>query len=501
MREIDDYALQFSMFDMRSDLENSELRKLIFNFDYAYGWLYWITYSLFGFILSKLVPDNINVESLQIIASRELTLVIFLATVALVYWTLKNLKVFKSIFENGYVYLILIFSMFSPGLMRYVESVKPPIISIFLMHIAIYLSFTTLSMKKSKKNISLRIFGASIFFGLATGAKLTIIFSFPVIIVLFIIMRKKININQLKFYPIQVHKIAYLITYFLSTLFAISPAFFVTPQSTFLEVTYRLKVFSSLSAKVQILYDTGFYNFIESIQVLSLGIFPFIFMSILILVKQSKKSKWVTLTIFLLPYGLVLIASYFLVNGIEYIVSYTLGISIIFYISFFVLMSELIPKTNLFKYTLLLILTFMVIFNYSNNLSKLDLHGFYKFNHFVNDFQNKRENGTFMEHTYLQSKYPQSYFVNKITLQDFATPMIWSNFRSGMRVVLVYDDWNSVEKELGSVTQIIILKKNKDYSKFKNNTIISELIKRGQFGSMSCRLDYHGNIYKVYLCK
>jgi hypothetical protein len=110
-------------------------------------------------------------------------------------------------------------------------------------------------------------------------------------------------------------------------------------------------------------------------------------------------------------------------------------------------------------------------------------------------------NKVIKENSRMKYRYTQSFLVNKVTLQDFETPLIWSNFRVGMRIFLVYDDWDTALKQYGGVAEVIILKANKDYLQFSKSESISNLFRFGRFGDMQCKLDYDGTIYTVYLCK
>ena len=501
IREIDDYALQFAMHEMRTDLENSELKKIIFRFDYAYGWLYWITYSIFGLIIIRFNPTSLDEETLVIFASRELTLFIYLLTIILIYFTTKKLGIFENLFRKGYIYLILIMYAFSPALMRYVESAKPVIFSIFLMHIAVYLLFPVLTVKMNQKDITRRIVGTYIFFGLATGSKLTIIFSFPVILLCFLLIYQKYNVNNLKIYKFNLSKITCAIIYLISAVFAISPAIYFYPLKSIDSVLEKVKAYSTLSSNLTFLSEDGIYNFIGSVQSISPGLIPLIVLITFLLIRTSKIGKWKTLSIYLFPYFIILILSYTLGNGILWIVSYTLGISVILYFMHFIIISKLFSDTILKSVIVGTTTLIIILFNYLNELPKLELNSYYKFNYFVDRQNEMMKNKVLEENSELKNRYPQTFLVNKVTLQDFETPLIWSNFRVGMRIYLTYNNWDEGVEQYGGVTEVIILKTNKDYSQFSKSESIINLIRFGRFGDMLCRLDYTGTIYTVYLCK
>ncbi len=501
MREIDDYAFQLEMFDMRTDIENSELRKLIFKFDYAYGWLYWIIYSGFGYVLSKLRINHDSQESLIIFASRELTLIFFLATIILVYLSLKKLKIFDNLFQSGTIYLTLLFILFSPGIMDYVLSVSPVILSVFLIYTAVYIYLPTLTNQSNSKFVVGRKTLSAILLGLATGIKLTIVFSLPIIFVALMVLSSKSVKENIKLFFADRRLITYAISYLVSLMFAISPSIFLTPIQSGREVINLISIFSHSSTGGQLNLNKSLDNFISSTQALSPGLVPLIVLTLLLTWKAKNRSQKVIVPLYLLPYSVILILSLSLGNSLASIVSYSLGISIVLYIMFFYALDAILKSNKSFRNTILFLTVFIIPFNYMNSLPKIELYEIYTFNHYVNKFNNLQLDGTIEESTQLQSKYKAEFFINKVVLQDYQTPLIWSNFRTGMRNFLVYDDWNSAVTAYGEVAEVIILRKNKKYNELKGNNSIRDLVNLGSFGSMDCKIDYSGDIYEVYLCK
>jgi hypothetical protein len=70
-----------------------------------------------------------------------------------------------------------------------------------------------------------------------------------------------------------------------------------------------------------------------------------------------------------------------------------------------------------------------------------------------------------------------------------------------MRNVLIYDNWDEAMRSYGEVTEVLILNRNKNYSLIKESNATISFIKNGKFGKMTCRNDYQGDIYEIYLCK
>jgi hypothetical protein len=501
MREIDDYALQLKMFDMRADIENSELRKIIFRFDYSYGWLYWIIYSSFGYVLSKLRINVDSQETLIIFASRELTLIFFLATIILVYLSLKKLKIFDNLFQSGIIYITLLFILFSPGIMRYVVSVKPVILSVFLIYTAVYIYLPALTNQSNSKFVFGRKTLFAILLGLATGTKLTIVFSFPIIFVVLMVLGSKSVKENIRLFFADRRLITYVISYLVSLIFAISPSMFITPIRSGREVVNLISIFSRLSAGGQLNVNKSLDNFITSTQALSPGFVPLIFVTLLLTWRTNNKSQKIIVPLYLLPYGTILILSFSLENGVEWIISYSLGISIVLYVMFFYALDTIIKTDNFFKKTIFFLMIFLLPLNYMNRLPKIELNDTYSFNYFLKRYNNYKLDGTIEENFWLRTKYKEEFIVNKVVLQDFQTPLIWSNFRPGMRIFLIYDDWNNAVSVYGEFAEVIVLRKNKQYENFQKGNSINDLVRLGNFGSMTCDIDYSGKIYEVYLCK
>ena len=501
MREIDDYALQLVMFDMRADIENTELRKLIFRFDYSYGWFYWIIYSGFGYVLSKLGNNVNNQESLIIFSSRELTLIFFLATIILVYLSLKKLKTFDNWFQSGIIYITLLFILFSPGIMGYVVSVKPVILSVLLMYMAVYIYLPTLTNQSNSKFVFGRKTLSAILLGLATGTKLTIVFSLPIIFVVLMVLGNQSVKENIKLFIADRKLFTYVFSYLVSLIFAISPSMFITPIQSGREVINLISIFSRLSAGGQLNLNKSLDNFIASTQALSPGFVPLIILTLLLTWRVKNRSQKVIVLLYLLPYSVVLILSFSLGNGVEWIVSYSLGISFVLYIMFFYALDVILKSNKFLRKTILFLTVFIIPFNYMNSLPKIELHVTYTFNYFLDKFNFLQSDGTIEESTQLRSRYKAEFFVNKVVLQDYQTPLIWSNFRTGMRNFLVYNDWNNAVTAYGEIAEVIILRKNKKYDELQGNNSISDLVNLGNFGSMTCDIDYSGKIYEVYLCK
>ena len=497
VREIDDYALQLSMFQMRTDMENSELRKLIFRFDYSYGWLYWIIYSGFGFLLGKLNLSFISQETLIIFASRQLTLIIFLATLLLVYFILKNLDILSGIIKSGVIYIALLFILYSPGLTGYVVSVKPVILSIFLMYLAIFVLIPILNSNRVKPGSEFRKIVSAILFGLAAGTKITIIFSFPIILVLLLQLADDLKVRK---FLMQKKTLLYLSFFILSFVFAISPSIYITPVKSTKEILNLMYIFTQLSAGGQQSIYQGLNNFIASTQAISPGIIPLIIIAFMLIYKLESRRR-LFLGLYLLPYTLIFFLAVSLGNGVEWVVSYSLGISFLLYLAFILALYYIFDYEKVIVKILFICLLGIIPFNYLNNYPRLKIYDTYTLNHFSDKYNFLSKNGTLKEISLLKEKYGESFFINKVVLQDYQTPLIWSNFRTGMRNVLIYDNWDETKRAYGEVTEVIILKKNKNYSAINASDATVSFIKNGKFGKMICRSDYQGDIHEIYLCK
>ena len=500
LREIDDYALQFAMFEMRRDIENSELRKLIFRFDYAYGWFYWIIYSSFGFIISKITKGFVSSEQIIIFASRELTLIIFLATIVIVFLTLKKIDIFKKFYQSGFIYLILLLILFSPGTTGYVVSVKPVILSVFLLYLAIYTLIPELLRKSYRSGFSCRIVASAIFLGLASGTKITIVFTFPIILIMLVVLSKIKSINQLGSILFDFRFILYSSIYVITFLFAISPIFFINPVQTISQVMNIISIFTELSTQGEIDLKKRFQNFIVSSQAISPGIIPLLTVILLLFWKIDSRKRYIYIIIYLIPYSLILILSLLLGNGVEWIVSYSLGISIVIYLSFFLALDFVFYKKNHFRISIFLFFALIIPFNYSNTFSLTKIYPPYNLNHFVNKYNDYEMDGTLNEITLLKARYDETFFVRKIVLQDYETPIIWSNFRPGIRNILIYDDWDLAVKVYSDTPDVVILRQDKNYFEMNGNNSLLGLKKNGSFGQMNCVNDFSGQIYKVYIC-
>jgi hypothetical protein len=219
------------------------------------------------------------------------------------------------------------------------------------------------------------------------------------------------------------------------------------------------------------------------------------------LIYKLESRRRLFLGLYLLPYTLIFFLSVSLGNGVEWVVSYSLGISFLLYLAFILALYCIFDYEKVIVKILFICLLGIIPFNYLNNYPRLKIHDTYTLNHFSDKYNFLSKNGTLKEISLLKEKYGESFFINKVVLQDYQTPLIWSNFRTGMRNVLIYDNWDETKRAYGEVTEVIILKKNKNYSAINASDATVSFIKNGKFGKMICRSDYQGDIYEIYLCK
>jgi hypothetical protein len=346
-----------------------------------------------------------------------------------VYFILKNLDILSGIIKSGVIYIALLFILYSPGLTGYVVSVKPVILSIFLMYLAIFVLIPILNSNRVKPGSEFRKIVSAILFGLAAGTKITIIFSFPIILVLLLQLADDLKVRK---FLMQKKTLLYLFFSILSFVFAISPSIYITPVKSTKEILNLIYIFTQLSAGGQQSIYQGLNNFIASTQAISPGIIPLIIIAFMLIYKLESRRR-LFLGLYLLPYTLIFFLSVSLGNGVEWVVSYSLGISFLLYLAFILALYCIFDYEKVIVKILFICLLGIIPFNYLNNYPRLKIHDTYTLNHFSDKYNFLSKNGTLKEISLLKEKYGESFFINKVVLQDYQTPLIWSTI-TGMRL-------------------------------------------------------------------
>ena len=86
-RNVDDMAMITSITKHQEAILQLDLQFIFFKYDYAYGWLFWITYAVFSFpafILTKIFPQLQYFETFHILSNRMLSVLLIFVTMYLI---------------------------------------------------------------------------------------------------------------------------------------------------------------------------------------------------------------------------------------------------------------------------------------------------------------------------------------------------------------------------------------------------------------------------------
>ena len=139
MRLIDDYAMQYSIFMLQTNILNGNLPNTFFQFDYAYGWLFWILFALltlpFRYLLN--LYGGTETESLLIISVRSINIFILTILAIVIFKIVKKILSKTKIQSNFPAFLLSSSLMLSPAIGYWAGRPMPPIFSITLIALGI----------------------------------------------------------------------------------------------------------------------------------------------------------------------------------------------------------------------------------------------------------------------------------------------------------------------------------------------------------------------------
>jgi hypothetical protein len=443
MRLIDDYAMQYSIFMLQTNILNGNLPNTFFQFDYAYGWLFWILFALLTLPFRYLFNSygGTETESLLIISVRSINICILTILAIVIFKIVKKILSKNKIQSNFPAFLLSSSLMLSPAIGYWVGRPMPPIFSITLFTLGILVGLADY-LDKPK-----RPYWVALILGLAVGIKINYIIFVPIVVSLIIFIRRNLYDNKFEIRkPGNILKVS--CSGFFGFLVAASPALIVNPIEAFPRYIATFNLFRGLSVSEQTkTLDEFWANLMNGVVFSGYGIAVhltvFILLVLLTLDKYIFSKRYNVGSLFLLVGFAILLSqiflSYYLGLGVEYVQSYTLPLVPLMPI-FLALLIKTFPKRPIQITAASLAIFAMASINFVFTVSDRD-PSVPNIDTYQRMYERDMQSGRFT----LQKKMQNDIPLNNITIdiiQDYTLPTAWSGFRTGVNLTYSYDDWD-----------------------------------------------------------
>jgi hypothetical protein len=198
-RNVDDNAMITSITNMQMAFTNLDWSSFFYKYDYAYGWLFWMTYATFSFpayTLTRFFPNVQIFESMHIVSNRILSMILVFITI----YIIKKIIILVlgcSSDNNQLIAEILSFTLLLfPAVGYWAGRVQPSALTALLFAFSIYLllkNSNETAANKSTLNWLPRtpIDFSFITFGALIGTKPTTIPFIPIFLVTYVVIKSK----------------------------------------------------------------------------------------------------------------------------------------------------------------------------------------------------------------------------------------------------------------------------------------------------------------------
>lgn len=453
LRNVDDNAMQISIGNMHEDFLALNYRNTLFKFDYAYGWIFWFTYSMVSFPVFILYKFQIlSSESLIIVTNRFLTVAIaflLLIVLRLIFFklikilSLKNLEVkYSELIVNS----ILVFTLLTPVFGYWTGRVQPNLLSALFMCLGFYFLLTQLLRSKNGLTAKqLTIF--ALFVGGSVAAKPIAVIWLPMILLCYLFLNGTEPRRLFSWSRIKEFSLATILIFFFTGILS-SPSILFDPTGTLSRELSVFKYFSETTSGVfnepRILLDrlvNGFYQ-------PTYGKLFFIFITVLFilnLVINRKSSGWlISASVFLYTLAMGVLLSFY-----GPIFSLLIGSYMICGLAFITtaLLLVLIRLTSgpLLIGSLILLLS-AALLNFVDQLDSKGDESKMSINSYLVEYQEQDTALGFSEISKLQLLVDPKPF--DIIVQSYRTPTVHSPMYSDIQTIYVFDNWNKLSPEL-----------------------------------------------------
>lgn len=518
MRLIDDYAMQYSIFTLQTNILNGNLAGTFYQFDYAYGWLFWISFALLTLPFRYLFNayGGTETESLLIVSVRSINIFILIILATVIFRIVKKMLSKTNIQSSFPAYLLSASLMLSPAIGYWVGRPMPPLFSACLFAIGILVG---LADSLDKPN---RPYWVALILGLAVGIKINYIVFVPVIVLLIIFIRKNLYDNKFEFQKLR-NIVKIICSSFLGFFIAASPALIVHPFEAFPRYIATFNLFRGLSVSEQTKTFGEFGgNFMKGVVFSGYGVAVHVTVLFLLLLLTFDKyifSNKYNVSGLLLCIGytvllLQIFLSFYLGLGViylDYVQSYTLPLVTLMPIFLAVLINTFHKHPVQITAASLAIFA-MTSFNFMFTVIEKD-PSIPNIDTYQRMFLRDLQNGRFELQKEMQDEIPLTSSSIDI-IQDYTLPTAWSSFRTGVNLTYSYDDWDLNVKTISTDTLYLFFDKSQhefnilkledgasaDSTYSDSDVEAQKILRTLKFGKRSCELSSENERYFLLKC-
>lgn len=525
-RNVDDNAMLTSITYMQEALIKVDLSSVFFKYDYAYGWLFWITYAVFSFPAFALTRFNPSVkvfESLHIVSNRILSVILIIISIYLIR-KIALLLLGGDSKKNQLTAEILSFSvLLFPSVGYWAGRVQPSALTslLFLLTLFLLLSdwYETEPRKLTFRSLNLsRVELSVIVFGSLIGTKPTTIPLTPIFLTAyFLVLSKKRNYgNCIPRMLILRHA---LICSFAAALTA-SPSVVFMPAKTIAKMHEIIIFFSSNTVDQEIDVSHMLFRLINGFILQGMGALAFITLltlSIFLYLKSGLVPTGMRNTCLIITSAIpaVVFFSSTIDSNASLISVYLFPIIVTQILIFPVLITQRVVQNSFTPTNISVVIFILISINFYANLATPSNNRL-AINSYIIDARSTEKQGQVSAQEKLRSvvgsKRPLTI------LQSYRSPTIISDLRSDVQTYYSFDNWghflglDKVDYILLNDMDVAML--SKDDQEFQLNTqrarlselreginVIDRLVRLNKFSEQQCeRVVYQlGNT--LYRCR
>lgn len=250
-RNVDDNAMITSITNMQTAFLNKEWSSVFFKYDYAYGWLFWVTYATFSFpayTLTRFFPNIQFFESMHIISNRVFSIIFVFITIYIVKKIIISILRSNNDGNQLIAEILSVSLLLFPAVGYWAGRVQPSALTAFLFALSLYLILKNPSRTSPSKSVlkwlpRSPIDFSFIAFGALIGTKPTTIPFLPIFLVAYVInMRKSgflYNVDSI------LDSIRLIVFGAIAAGISASPSLFIFPTKTLEKILETVTYFSN----------------------------------------------------------------------------------------------------------------------------------------------------------------------------------------------------------------------------------------------------------------
>lgn len=443
-RNVDDNAMITSITYMQESLISFDFSSVFFKYDYAYGWLFWVTYALFSFpafVLTQIYSSVQLFEMFHIVSNRVFSVVLIFITVNMIKKVILMILGDRGT-KNKLVAEILSFSvLLFPSVGYWAGRVQPSALTAFLFVLTTILLLSHWYETEPKKfnflGIALsRIDFSVIAFGALIGVKPTTLPLTPIFLTAYFLLRSKKRMAKMS---LARHAAFGCVA---ATL-AASPSVVVLPVKTLSKIFEIIVFFSRSSTQEEIKATNIFFRFNKGFILEGMGILGFVallLMSMFLYLKSGFFPNNFLKKCLIVASAMPALLFYCLVitENVPMISVYLFPLIVTQVLLFPILMAQMVTRHDSIRLVFSVIFLILVSLNFYQNLAAPSNNNLAINSYVVDSNSTERKKMISAQEKLglaIKSQRPL------VILQSYRSPTILSDLRSDVETIYSFDNW------------------------------------------------------------